>query len=104
MRVFNLFGKTGALDAIVTAMGCAFCFPALGALSAAVALGFLAQFVGVFINTLLPVFAATALAANLLAWLSHRRSLCLLAGTAGPSITSELTVGAATYCSMRGLQ
>lgn len=86
MRVFSLFDKTGAIGAIVAAMGCASCFPALGALGAAIGLGFLAQFEGVFINTLLPVFAAIALAANLLAWFSHGKLLRLLAGIAGPSM------------------
>lgn len=86
MRVISLFDKTGALGAIVAAMGCASCYPALGALGAAVGLSFLAQFEGVFINTLLPVFAAIALAANLLAWFSHRKLLRLLAGIAGPSM------------------
>lgn len=108
MRVFNLFGRTGALGAIVAAMGCASCFPALGTLSAAIELGFLAQFEAVFINTLLPVFATIVLAANLLSWFSHRGPLRLAAGIAGPSMVlatlcSGLTAGAPT-CSVRGLR
>ena len=106
MRVFKLFGRTGALSAIVAAMGCASCFPALGTLIAAIGLGCLAQFEGVFINTLLPVFAAIALAANLLAWFSlyvwplvspdHR-------WYSPHSICSGLTAGAPA-CSMRCLR
>ena len=57
----RLFDKTGALGSLIAAMGCASCFPALGALAASVGLGFLAQFEGIFINTLLPLFAAIAL-------------------------------------------
>ena len=86
MRISSVFDKTGVLGAIVAAMGCASCFPALGALGAAMGLGFLAQFEGVFINKLLPLFAAIALLANVLAWFSHRRVLRLLAGVAGPSM------------------
>ena len=58
----SLFDKTGALGALTAAMGCASCIPALGA---SLGLGFLAQYEGIFVNTLLPVFAAVALAANL---------------------------------------
>lgn len=86
MRILSLFDKTGSLGAIVAAMGCAACFPAIGSLAATLGLGFLAQFEGLFINTLLPVFAAIALAANLIAGLSHRRPLRVLAGIAGPSM------------------
>ena len=84
--LIRLFDKTGALGAIVAAMGCASCFPALGALGASLGLGFLAQFEGVFINTLLPVFAWIALGANVASFLSHRRLVRLLAGISGPSM------------------
>ena len=67
MRILTLIAdKSGSLGSVVAAMGCASCFPALGALGASVGLGFLAQFEGVFINTLLPIFAGIALAANLI--------------------------------------
>ena len=78
--------KTGALGAIVAAMGCASCFPALGALGAGIGLGFLAQFEGIFINTLLPIFASIALAANVFSFVFHRRWVRLLAGVAGPTM------------------
>lgn len=67
MRISSVFDKTGVLGA------------ALG-------LGFIAQFEGVFINTLLPLFAVIALLANGFAWFSHRRLLRLLAGIIGPSM------------------
>jgi len=86
MRISSVFDKTGVLGAIVAAMGCASCFPALGALGAALGLGFIARFEGVFINTLLPLFAVIALLANGFAWFSHRRLLRLLAGLIGPSM------------------
>ncbi len=53
-------------------MGCAACFPALGALGAAIGLGFLSRFEGLFINTLLPIFATMALLANLAGWYQHK--------------------------------
>lgn len=87
MRILTLIAdKAGAIGSAVAAMGCASCFPALGALGASIGLGFLAQFEGVFINTLLPIFAGVALAANLLSWWSHRIWWRTLLGIAGPSM------------------
>jgi len=78
-----LADKVGCIGSFVAAAGCAACFPALGALGASIGLGALAQFEGLFINTLLPIFAGVALFANLLAWLNHRiwyRGLLSIAG------------------------
>lgn len=82
----SLADKSGALGAIISAMGCASCFPGLGALGASMGLGFIAQYEGLFINTLLPVFAGLALFANLVSFLSHRVWYRLLAGITGPSM------------------
>lgn len=89
----NLFGlltrigdKSGALGALVSTLGCAMCFPALASIGAAVGLGFLAQWEGLFVNTLLPLFAGIALLANALGWLSHRQWQRSLIGIIGPSI------------------
>ena len=82
--VINFFSKTGVFGAIVAAMGCASCFPALGALAASLGLGFLAQFEGLYINTLLPIFAWVALIANIISFLSHRRWLRVAVGIVGP--------------------
>lgn len=78
--------KTGAFGAIIAALGCASCFPLLGGLAATVGLGFLAQFEGTFINTLLPIFAWLALLANLIAGLQHRHVWRMLAGMTGPAL------------------
>lgn len=78
--------KTGAIGTVVAAAGCASCFPVLGALGASVGLGALAQFESLFINTLLPIFAAIALAANLFAWYNHRIWYRGLLSIIGPSI------------------
>ncbi|MBN4080674.1 organomercurial transporter MerC [Beggiatoa alba] len=80
----NIFDKTGAVGALTAAMGCASCFPALGSLGASLGLGFLAHYEGVFINTLLPVFATIALAANVFSYFSHNIWHRTLAGIAGP--------------------
>ena len=76
--------KTGSVGAVVAAMGCASCFPAIASLGASIGLGFLSQFEGLFINTLLPIFAIVALVANLLSAWSHRRVGRMLFGIAGP--------------------
>ena len=67
-------------------MGCAMCFPAAASIGAAIGLGFLSQWEGLFINTLLPLFAWLALVANALGWISHRQWHRSLAGVAGPAI------------------
>jgi mercuric ion transport protein len=86
MRFSSLIDKSGTVGAIVAAMGCASCFPAIAALGASVGLGFLGHYEGLFINTLLPVFAGIALGANILSFFSHRIWYRLLAGIAGPSM------------------
>jgi len=82
----RLFGKAGALGIFIAAMGCASCFPTFGALGAALGMGFLAQYEGVFINTLLPIFAAIALIANLISFFSHKIWYRTLLGLAGPAM------------------
>ncbi|CAH3751256.1 TPA: MerC family mercury resistance protein [Escherichia coli] len=72
--------KTGALGSVVSAMGCAACFPALASFGAAIGLGFLSQYEGLFISRLLPLFAALAFLANALGWFSHRQWLRSLLG------------------------
>jgi len=84
--ITNLIDKTGVLGVLVAAMGCASCFPALGALASTLGLGFLAQFEGVFINILRPVFAWIAIMANIFSFLSHKRFIRLIAGLVGPSL------------------
>ena len=64
--------KVESFGAIASAMGCAACFPALGALGASLGLGFLSSFEGVLINKLLPIFATVALIANVWGWYQHR--------------------------------
>lgn len=78
--------KTGSVGAVVSAMGCAMCFPAIASLGAAVGLGFLSRWEGLFVNTLLPAFAGLALALNALGWFSHRQWHRSLLGMLGPTV------------------
>ncbi|MGQ0710435.1 MAG: organomercurial transporter MerC [Rhodoferax sp.] len=78
--------KAGALGTVVSAMGCAACFPAIAGLGAAIGLGFLQQYEGLFISTLLPLFAGFALLANALGWLSHRQWHRSMLGMIGPAL------------------
>ena len=42
--ITRIAGKTGALGSVVSAMGCAACFPAIASFGAAIGLGFLSQY------------------------------------------------------------
>ncbi|MGH8727841.1 MAG: organomercurial transporter MerC [Burkholderiales bacterium] len=87
MDIFTrLADKTGSFGAVIAAMGCASCFPAIASLGSALGLGFLGRYEGVFINTPLPIFAAIALVSNALAWFSHRQWRRALLGLAGPAM------------------
>lgn len=82
--VMRIGDKTGSLGAVVSAMGCAMCFPAIASLGAAFGLGFLAQWEGLFVNTLLPLFAWIVLVLHALGWFSHRQWHRSLLGMVGP--------------------
>lgn len=82
--ISRFFDKAGAFGTLTVAMGCASCFPALGSLGSSLGMGFLAQYEGLFINTLLPLFAAIVLAANIVSFVTHKIWYRGLAGIAGP--------------------
>jgi len=82
--VTNIFSKAGVFGTFITAMGCAACFPALGALAATLGLGFLAQYEGLYINTLLPLFASIALGSSVISFYRHRCWKRLFLGFTGP--------------------
>lgn len=87
MALLNSIGnKAGGLGSIVSAMGCGACFPAIASFGGAIGLGFLSQYEGLFITVLLPLFAALALLANALGWLSHRQWQRSVLGMVGPVI------------------
>ena len=83
--------KTGALASIVSAASCPACFPALASLGAAAGLGFLSEYEGLFVSTLLPLFAAIALVANAAGWLSHRQWHRSVLGMIGPAMVLAAT-------------
>ena len=85
LRLLTRVGdKAGSLGAVVSAMGCTMCFPAIANIAAALGMGFLGQWEGLFINTLFPTFASIALAMNILGWFSHRQWHRSLLGSIGP--------------------
>lgn len=86
MRGLSRLGdKAGVVGTLVSAMGCGACFPALASIGAAAGLGFLSQWEGMFVNTLLPLFAGLALLANFLGWFSHKQLTRTMAGIMGPA-------------------
>ena len=80
----RLADKTGLIGSVVSAAACVNCFPALASLGAAIGLGVLSPYEGLFIRILLPAFAGIALLANALGWLSHRRWPRAALGMLGP--------------------
>jgi mercuric ion transport protein len=85
--VFEKAGSVGSsLGAVVSTMGCAFCFPAIASLGGAVGLGFLGQWEGLFINTLLPAFAWIALVINALGYFGHKQLMRSVLGMVGPAL------------------
>ena len=84
--ITKVVDKAGSIGSIVSAMGCAACFPALASIGAAIGLGFLTQYERLFITTLLPLFAAVALLVNALGWFSHRQWHRSVLGMIGPSL------------------
>lgn len=90
--VTRIGDKAGSLGSIVSAMGCGACFPAIASFGAAIGLGFLSQYEGLLITRLLPLFAALALVANALGWLSHRQWQRSVLGMIGPIIVLAATL------------
>lgn len=76
--------KAGVIGAIVASFGCASCFPAVATIGAAIGLGFLGRWEGLFVRILIPIFAIVTLFANLTGWFSYRQWLRTLAGSIGP--------------------
>jgi len=72
-QVLTLGENLGAFGAVISAMGCAMCFPAIAGLGGLLGLGFLAQWEGLFVNALLPGFAWLMLVLQVLGWFAHRQ-------------------------------
>jgi mercuric ion transport protein len=84
--VTRMGDKTGSVSAVIAALGCSACFPAIASLGAAVGLGFLDQWEWMFINTLMPIAAWLVLVVNALGWFNHRQWLRTVLGMIGPIV------------------
>ena len=78
--------KAGVVGTVVSAAACPACFPALASLGAAMGLGVFAEYEGLIMTRLLPLFAVLALVANALGWLRHRQWHRSVLGMIGPAI------------------
>ncbi|MDA8390562.1 MAG: organomercurial transporter MerC [Gammaproteobacteria bacterium] len=82
--ITRIVDKTGVIGALVGSFSCSLCFPAAASLGAAIGLGFLSRWEGLFVHWLIPIFAAMALLATLAGWFSHRQGRRTLLGSVGP--------------------
>ena len=87
----------GTIGAIIAAMSCTACFPALASLASMLGLGFLSQFEGVSIRYILPLFALIGLAANVIGGLRRRGWVRMVLGIAGPLLVLTAALLMATY-------
>lgn len=84
IRLARWGNKTGIVGAIVGSFSCAMCFPATASIGAAIGLGFLSRWEGVFVHLLIPMFALIVLATHLAGWFSHRQWQRTVSGSVGP--------------------
>jgi len=76
--------KFSSVGAVLSAMGCAMCFPAIASFGGALGLSFLGQWEWDLIAIYLPAFGWIALALNALGYLSHKQVMRSLLGMIGP--------------------
>lgn len=90
-------GSGGTIGAILAAMSCTACFPALASLASALGLGFLSQFESVSIHYVLPLFALLGLAANVIGGLRRGGWARMVLGIIGPLLVLVAALLMATY-------
>ncbi len=90
-------GSGSTIGAIIAAMSCTACFPALASLASALGLGFLSQFEGISIHYILPLFALIGLTANVIGGRRRRGWLRLVLGIIGPLLVLAAALLMATY-------
>ena len=90
-------GSGGTVGAILAAMSCTACFPALASLASALGLGFLSRFESVSIHYVLPLFALIGLAANVIGGLRRRSWVRMVLGIVGPLLVLAAALLMATY-------
>lgn len=93
IRLSRILDKTGVLGTVVSGFSCAACYPALASIGAAVGLGFLSRWEGLFVHVLIPIFLLIALLANALGWFAHRQWHRAALGSAGPLIALVADLG-----------
>ena len=92
----RIAGSTGTIGAIIAAMSCTACFPALASLASALGLSFLGQFEGPSIRYILPLFALVGLAANIIG--GRGRGLARMTiGVVGPLLVLAAALCMAIY-------
>ena len=96
-KATRVAGSTGTIGAIVAAMSCTACFPALASLASALGLGFLSQFESISIHYILPLFALTGLAANVIGGLRRLDWVRMLLGIIGPLLVLSAALLMAAY-------
>lgn len=82
----SLADKTSSIGAFISLLGCTMCFPAVASFGAAIGMGFLSQWEGLLLGTILPIFAWLALAVNGLGWFLHHQWVRAFIGMIGPVI------------------
>ena len=93
----RIAGSGGTIGAILAAMSCTACFPALASLASALGLGFLSQFESISIHYILPLFALIGLAANVIGGLRRRSWVRMVLGIVGPLLVLAAALLMATY-------
>ena len=86
IRMSCILDKTGVLGTVVSGLSCAMCFPALASIGAAVGLGFLSRWEGLFVHALIPAFLVIAFLANGLGWFAHHQWQRSALGCVGPVV------------------
>lgn len=80
----RIVDKAGVIGTLVGSFGCAACFPAAATIGAALGLGFLAQWEGVFVRFLIPACAIIVLLATWAGWRAHGQWPRAIVGSLGP--------------------
>ena len=96
-NLFNMIvrigDKAGFSGALVAGIGCSACFPALGAIGAALGLGFLSQWESVLVSWVIPLIAVLVMVVNVLGYFSHGQWPRAALGLIGPIL---ILIGAIT--------
>lgn len=93
----RIAGNGSTIGAIMAAMSCTACFPALASLASALGLGFLGQFESISIHYVLPLFALIGLTANVIGGRRRGGLVRMVLGIIGPLLVLAAALLMATY-------